>query len=282
MLTIVAVAALVLLGLGVGIGIWLWRRRRRLLQRPLPPGAHLRYPVVLVHGLAGFDEIRVFGWKRAYFRGIAQYLEHLGATVFLPRLPPLAGIPERAARLADFVNRMGAAKVNIIAHSMGGLDARYAIAKLGIADKVASLVTIGTPHHGTPLADLTQTWAARGARAVVRRFGLGSDSLDWLTPRRMLQFNQEILDDPHVVYASVACRVGARRWRRNPLLWISNIYVNLRAGSNDGLVPALSQRWGAIWCETEADHWAQIGWFSWDDTRAVYSTIVERLARENL
>ena len=47
-----------------------------------------------------------------------------------------------------------ARKVNIIAHSMGGLDARYAIAKLGLADRVASLVTIGTPHLGTPLANL--------------------------------------------------------------------------------------------------------------------------------
>jgi triacylglycerol lipase len=265
-----------------GAGLWLWLRGRRIARRPLPPGAHLRYPVVLVHGLAGFDEIRVFGWRRTYFRGIALYLERLGATVFMPRLPALAGVPERAQKLADYVRRLNADKVNIIAHSMGGLDARYAIARLGLGDKVASLVTIGTPHHGTPLADLGHNRAARLTRGLIRRIGIPSDYLDWLTPQKMRQFNQEIVDDPRVIYASVAGRVGARRLRRNPLLIVPHAYLHLRAGSNDGIVPELSQRWGETWGETEADHWAQIGWFSWDDTRTVYATIVERLARQNL
>jgi triacylglycerol lipase len=44
-------------------------------------------------------------------------------------------------------------KVHIIAHSMGGLDARHLISRLGYSDRVASLSTISTPHHGTRIAD---------------------------------------------------------------------------------------------------------------------------------
>src|SRR5439155_8289540 len=138
---------------------------------------------------------------------------------------PLASVPERAARLVDFIREIGAPRVNVIAHSMGGLDGRYAIAKLGAGDKIASLVTIGTPHHGTPLADLGQVGPALTARALIKRLGLPSDSLDWLTQARMASFNAEIADDPRVLYASVVCRAGRGLWMRNPLLVASHAYI---------------------------------------------------------
>ena len=47
----------------------------------------------------------------------------------------------------------GCGKVNIIAHSKGGLDARYAISKLGMAPYVASLTTMNTPHRGCRFVD---------------------------------------------------------------------------------------------------------------------------------
>ena len=44
--------------------------------------------------------------------------------------------------------------LHVIAHSMGGLDARYAIRNVPqVADRVKTLVTIGTPHRGSPVAD---------------------------------------------------------------------------------------------------------------------------------
>jgi triacylglycerol lipase len=163
-----------------GVVVLLLRRRaarRRRLGRGVP-----RYPVVLVHGICGFEEVRLFGWRRSYFAKVGEHLRMLGVTVHHARLPPLAAVPERAARLADFIRAIPAERVNVIAHSMGGLDARYAIAKLGAAERIASLVTIGTPHHGTPLADLVGNGPARAARALVKRLGLPSDCLDWLTP----------------------------------------------------------------------------------------------------
>src|SRR5204862_5513379 len=120
-----------------------------------------------------------------------------------------------AASLLEFIRSISAPRVNVIAHSMGGLDARYAIARLGAADKIASLVTIGTPHHGTPLAELGRIGPARLARALIKRLGLPSACLDSITPARMQVFNAENPDDPRVVYASVVCRAGDGLLRRN-------------------------------------------------------------------
>jgi triacylglycerol lipase len=277
------VAACLLLLLALTLATLRVRRGRRR-ARPgqagpvTPPG--LKHPVVLVHGVVGFDEIRLFRWKRGYFSGISQHLQALGVTVHQARLPQLASVPDRAARLAEFIRSLPGERVNIIAHSMGGIDARYAIAKLGLADRIASLVTIGTPHHGTPLADLGQIGLALTARALVKRLGFPSDSLDWLTPTQMATFNVEIADDPRVAYASVVCRAGQTLRTRNPLLLVSHAYVRQKAGTNDGLVPAWSQRWGRMLCEIQADHWAQIGWFTSYDARPVYAMIIEHLARE--
>jgi triacylglycerol lipase len=277
--TVIVVATLLAAALAL---LWMVRRRRKAARRRRARAVVPRYPVLLVHGICGFDEIRIFGWRRRYFIGIAQHLAKLGVTVYHARLPPLASVPERAARLAECVRGLAAERVNVIAHSMGGLDTRYAITKLGAADKIASLVTIGTPHHGTPLADLAQGAAARAARALIRRLGLPSDSLDWLTAARMASFNAEIADDARVIYASVVCRAGRGLWNKNPLLMTSHAYIKQRAGTNDGLVPVSSQHWGRILCEVHADHWAQIGWLRSYDARPVYVTIVEHLAREGL
>lgn len=279
---IAIVAAGVLLVVLLGLGVRWLLRRARARRRPARPSGVPRFPVVLVHGMCGFDELSVFGWRPAYFLGIGQHLADLGVKVHRAQLPPLASVPDRAAALVRFVRDLGAERVNLIAHSMGGLDARYAISRLGAADQIASLVTIGTPHHGTPLADVVQLQPVRAARALVKRLGLASECLDWLTPARMAAFNREIADHPEVNYASVVCRAGERFLGRNPLLLAPHAFVRWRAGPNDGLVPAESQRWGEILSEVRADHWAQIGWFTVHDARPVYTEIVAHLARAGL
>jgi triacylglycerol lipase len=56
-------------------------------------------------------------------------------------------------------------------------------------------------------------------------------------------------------------------------------YLNLRTGSNDGMVPAASQRWGEVLGEIHADHWAQIGWSRGLDARAFYAALARSLAQ---
>jgi triacylglycerol lipase len=257
------------------------RRRRILARRPAVARAAPRLPVVLVHGLMGFDEFALGGSKLRYFRGIGERLEEMGARVYRPRLPALASIPERAGKLAAFVRALEEPRVNLIAHSMGGLDARYAIAKLGLGERVASLVTIATPHHGTPLAELKDTVPAAALRQMARLFGLHSEGLDWLTPARMISFNADIIDDPRVLYGCVVCRTGDGLWLKNPLLVPVQRWVHRRAGTNDGLVPSSSQKWGHELLRASVDHWAQIGWAP-GDARAVYEAIAAELAQRGL
>ncbi len=276
---IIAILATAIALAGIGL-FWWWRRRRQPARviGPIP-----RYPLVLVHGIFGFDSIGVGSIKQHYFRGVARALEAAGIQVYVPRLPPLGSVPERARLLADFIRHLPEPKVNVIAHSMGGLDARWAIARLGLGDRVASLVTVGTPHRGSPLADLAAERPARWVRDWFARVGTPSAAVEWLTTASAERFNTDVPDDPRVLYACVVCRVPSGLWRRNPLLVASHIYLNKRAGTNDGIVPTSSQQWGTTWVEHDMDHWGQVGWSMSEGSGAgFYERLVTQLAERGL
>jgi triacylglycerol lipase len=266
---IVAVAA------AVGLVVWRGRRARRSGAVVAKKSARLRHPVVLAHGLLGFDKIAIGGRDHSYFRGVTNHLMRVGAEVHRPRVPSLASIALRAEELARVVRMMPARKVNIIAHSMGGLDVRYAISKLGLADRVASLVTIGTPHLGTPVADLGAKLSdLLRLKALLGRV-VDVDCFYDLTTERMQQFNRDVADAPGVVYGSVIARV--ERARAHPLLWATHVYLSERSGDNDGIVPLSSQRWGDVWKQIDADHWGQIGWSDGFDALQLYEDLLREL-----
>jgi triacylglycerol lipase len=260
-------AILLLLVLSALSVAWVVARRRRRLRRALPArrAQRLRHPVVLAHGVLGFDEIEVAGRRHRYFRNIADRLTSLEAEFHHPRVPATGAVADRAAKLAELIRSLPCERVNVIAHSMGGLDARYAISLLGLEERVASLITVGTPHLGTPLADL----ALKGIPASAVR------ALSDLTVASLTKFNQEVPDVPGVAYCSVAAHSDL--FETNPLLWPSHAYLSQKAGRNDGLVPAGSQRWGTVLREIEADHWAQIGWSSRFDAVALYADLLREL-----
>ncbi len=121
------------------------------LLGPEPQGRQVQYPIIFHHGFAG-GHGGVFAWN-----GVKDALKNQ-ATVEQTEVPPFDSIEVRTAYLKQVVDATlaatGKSKVNIIAHSMGGLDARHLISKLGYGDRVASLTTISTPHYGTAAADL--------------------------------------------------------------------------------------------------------------------------------
>jgi triacylglycerol lipase len=306
-MTTAVLVVLLLLAL-VGAGVWAWRRghlahlqlllRRgavALARTELPPAAEIVVPgelpvaqprpVVLVHGILGFDQIRVPGLKVDYFRGIARHLDSCGVVIHTVRLPKLGSVPARAKILADFILalevKQGDGKVDVIAHSLGGLDARWAIAHLGLAGKVASLVTIGTPHRGTPVADLAKRGPFDLARKLIGKVGLDTAALDWLTTESLERFNREVPDAPGVRYACVVA--GAREpSTRIPLALLPvHAYIRRKHGANDGLVTVESQVWGEVLGEIEADHWAQVGWYATlrrgFDATAFYANLIARL-----
>jgi triacylglycerol lipase len=111
-----------------------------------------QYPIVLAHGMAGFD--RLFGVYEYWF-GIPSALARDGAQVYVTSVPQFNSTEARGeallAQVEEIVAITGAAKVNLIGHSHGGLDVRY-VASVA-PHLVASVTTVGSPHRGADLAD---------------------------------------------------------------------------------------------------------------------------------
>ena len=114
--------------------------------------AKTKYPIVLAHGAAGFDEL--FGVLE-YWYGIPGALQDKGATVFVTEVSQLNSTEARGEQLLAQVETIvaitGKPKVNLIGHSHGGLDVRYVAAVR--PDLVASATSVGSPHKGADLAD---------------------------------------------------------------------------------------------------------------------------------
>lgn len=256
------------------------RRRRRRLWARRQRSVQLRCPIVLAHGVLGFDQLPLLGPRAAYFRSVTPHLVRLGLVVHCPRVPPLASVEARAVVFARFIERLPYERVNVVAHSMGGLDARYAIARLGLGKRVASLTTIGTPHFGTPLADVS-------AQVIARLCNLGRPAawaraprawaLRSLTTEALARFNEEIADVDDVAYGSIVAAIPSEARPVNLLLRFGHAFLLPRGGPNDGIVPARSQSWGEVLAEVEADHWAQVGWSIGFDTRGLYEELLREL-----
>ncbi|KAH6604852.1 triacylglycerol lipase [Trichoderma cornu-damae] len=199
-----------------------------------------------------------------YWHGIKQALTENKCTVISASVPPSGSIEERAAKLAADILAQTAASlddgagaprdgqvptVNIIAHSMGGLDARYMISRLRPPNiKIASLVTVATPHRGSPFADYLVECGAGPIHlprlyGVIRRAGLGTSAFGQLTTRYMREeFNPRVQDDASVRYFSYGAAID-----EPSLLGAFRLpygVVGRLEGENDGLVSVESSRWG--------------------------------------
>jgi triacylglycerol lipase len=248
--------------------------------------ARLRAPVVLVHGLLGFGRVQVAGRTVAsYFPGIAEAIEAAGNRVLVPSLSPTEGTAQRAQQLKDFILRYSPHDpVHLIAHSMGGLDARYMISCLGMADHVLTLTTLGTPHRGTSFADWGVRRLERVIRPVLDFIGLPTQAFYDLTTERCAAFNREVPNAPSVRYFSIAGRHDGNFF--NPE-WLLPFHVVSRAeGDNDGIVAIESARYGEDVEHWEGDHLSLVNWIhplqmhraEARDLRPRYARILGRLA----
>jgi triacylglycerol lipase len=221
---------------------------------PLPDA-----PIVLVHGLCGFSEIRVGSWTLAsYFRQIPDSLRRAGYRVLVPGLSPTRGVADRAAQLKAFLDREAPREaVHLFAHSMGGLDARYMISRLGMAGRVLSLTTLGTPHRGTPFAD----WGLGRLRHLVKPlldfFGIPTGAFYDLSTAGARRLSQQMPDAPGVRYFSVAGRLPPDH---DPQWLLSHTIVAQEEGPNDGLVSVASAQYGESLDVWEGDHLSLVGW----------------------
>lgn len=213
-----------------------------------------RYPVIMVHGIC-FRDWQYFN----YWGRIPNALKQNGAVIYYGKQQSAISVADSAeelkAEIEHVLQKTGAEKVNIIAHSKGGLDSRYAISKLGMAPYVASLTTINTPHHGCKYADVLLDHLPNGViRYLTRRYNalyymLGDERPDLLAGLNDLrattckQFNEEIIDSPDVYYQSIA--TGMKRpYNTFAPLNFTYLYIKIYDGENDGLVSIDSAKWG--------------------------------------
>ncbi len=221
-------------------------------------------PIVLHHGLLGFGDVKVGPLKLAYFRGIDRAIIDRGHPLILSRVHPTGGIERRARELKEIILRqlktLGREHepVVVIGHSMGGLDARYMISKLGMNDRVAALVTITTPHRGSPYAD----WCLRnlgqrlGGLQLMNFLGLDVRAISDLTTASCRRFNEEVVDAPGVRYFSTS---AARPWHRVPPFAVhAHKIITDAEGPNDALVSVKSATWAEHLGTWPADHWHTI------------------------
>jgi triacylglycerol lipase len=245
----------------------------------------LRAPIVLVHGLFGFDALRIFQVEVfPYFRGIEWILRRSKNRVYTARLSPTSRVKHRANELKRFLDkRVGIEPVHLIAHSMGGLDSRYMISKLGGGERVLTLTTLGTPHHGTSFADWGMTRWGVILRPTNLPFIRPVPALLDLTTEACRQFNATVFDDPRVRYFSVGGRYACKWWLPN--WWFSSQVIEKHEGENDGLVSLASARYGEAFDVWEGDHLSLVNWptvefmtgLRWPDRRPAYAKIVQRL-----
>lgn len=213
-----------------------------------------QYPILLVHGVFFRDSQNFNYWGRVPKElttngAVLYYGEHQSA------LSVEQSAEELAARVRTIVAACGCEKLNIIAHSKGGLDCRYAIAHCGIAPYVASLTTINTPHRGCGFADYllekTPQNVREGLASTYNKAAakLGDTSPDFLaavqdltTARCKEQIEPLIL--PEGIFAqSVGSVLKGAAGGQFPLNF-SHPLVRWFDGDNDGLVSAQSFAWG--------------------------------------
>lgn len=235
-----------------------------------------KYPIVLAHGMAGFDSL--FGVLDYWF-GIEGALEDGGANVFVTSVSQFNSTAQRGEQLLDQVEQIvaitGKPKVNLIGHSHGGLDVRYVAAAR--PDLVASVTSVGSPHKGAALADWLRARVSNGgftqdvlsffanSLGVVLGLLTGESNpqnavaaLESLTSSGLAAFNAQFPQGvPTTPCGSGASSVGGVRYYSwsgtgilTNLLDVSDAPLGLTSlvypESNDGLVGRCSSRLGQV------------------------------------
>ncbi|MBE6586350.1 MAG: triacylglycerol lipase [Ruminococcaceae bacterium] len=213
-----------------------------------------QYPILFVHGVFFRDSKRFNYWGR-----IPKVLQNNGAQIYYGEHSSALSVPDSAAelstRIRKIVEESGCEKVNIIAHSKGGLDCRYAIKNLGISPMVASLTTINTPHRGCLFADKmlgyidqkTQDKIADFYNSALKR--IGDPNPDFLAAVRDLTaeacavFDRELTVPEEIYCQSFGSILNKATGGQFPLN-VSYHLVRFFDGANDGLVGENSFSWG--------------------------------------
>lgn len=211
-----------------------------------------KYPLLMVHGI-GFRDLKYIN----YWGRIPKYLIKNGAKIYYGNQEAWGTVESNAndikEKIFEILKENNCEKVNIIAHSKGGLDARYMISKLRMAGYVASLTMISTPHRGsgilTVLCKLPEG-VYKGICNLIDKYykKIGDNNPDAYTSSRQLlpeyamKFNEEIKDVSSVYYQSYMSVM--KNCFSHFLLFIPYLILKPMEGENDGLIGVESSKWG--------------------------------------
>ncbi len=215
--------------------------------------------LVFAHGFLGWSQTSPLGID--YFRGLRAHVTSLGGHAALfPQVPPLGTYEDRARALADAIQQANPeGPVHIIAHSMGGLDSRALIARnlhgLSNSGRIASLTTLSTPHHGSPVADLLAGSRPLGPRRLlydgvsraIGLLGIDTGALANLTTEGCSKVPDVVQTHPHIRYRSYfgSGRVGLLRTCA-ALTPLHQYIFAVTGQQNDGLVAQDSAQYGEV------------------------------------
>lgn len=259
-------------------------KRFELKVYPQPELLQLNYPVFMCHGYGAIGSVI----KSGPMHDPCMEIRTHGVAAIAPNIVPYARIETRAENWVEliekFCNDQGYEKVNVVAHSMGGLDMRCALTNLGVADKVESLTTLATPHHGSSLADLVLKtpelvmeklsemfdWFGDNMYPKTKSDALGS--LEQLTCSYMQDtFNPNHPDVDGVSYYSYSAAVGkGTKHSINPVLKFQNNQIFDKEGENDAFVSVESAKWGTHLKTVPLSHLAQMHLQMNKETQAIY------------
>lgn len=274
--------------------------RRAVEQRPFPqpPLQPMRYPVVLMHGFGAVANMKPGGLLHAE----AMHLRARGVWAYAPQVNPYDTIDARTTtwmrRLEVVMAETKAEKVNLVAFSQGGLDARCLVEERGWAGHVASIVTVSSPHRGTSLArdvlerpERIRRWAIAAMDFVGRAAYEGAApqveaALRELLPGAVTERFPTDRVAEGVYCASYAARAGqGTDVGISPALMLPNRILFGYEGVNDGFVSVESARWARGLGVLDADHGCQVG-LRWPgssfDVLGFYQGVAEHLRSQGL
>ncbi|KAG8752607.1 hypothetical protein FRC11_008201 [Ceratobasidium sp. 423] len=224
---------------------------------PKHPGPMPKHPIVLCHGVLGFDKIG----KIHYWKHVKSTLEFINPKlkVFEARVPATSDTITRAKALREYLDGQFGDEdegkvqpIHLVAHSMGGLDCRYLVKHLmkGARFKVLSISTINTPHWGSPYADYLDDKAdmkkfLHTLQGILRKhpeyFGDGQ-ALESLRNSSAVQFN---IDTPNVQGVRYLSWGSTFEPEGIDGLWnLPYKILSESEGINDGVVSIRSAFWG--------------------------------------
>ena len=217
-----------------------------------------KYPILMVHGVF-FRDFKYFN----YWGRVPAELEKNGATIYYGNHQSAASVDESAMELAERVKQIvretGCEKVNIIAHSKGGLDSKVAVACTDIAPLVASVTTINTPHMGCEFAEYLLVKAPEGLRnkvagaynSALKKLGDSDpsflDAVNDLTAVKCRNINDRVSHYDFRAHGIYTQSVGSCMKHAISGAFPLNMSYHLVGhfdGPNDGLVGEPSFHWG--------------------------------------